>query len=453
MKSKRSYATVDVEKIDVAAFVQLVTVAGCIVAIDVAKTKFVAALATVAGEVLKLVRFEHPRQTVAFLRLLVALREAGRKPRVVMEPTGTYGDAVRYQCHQRGIPVHMMRPKHTHDFAEVFDGVPSMHDPKSAAVLAKLQAIKPGPLWVPETDARRDLRAWVDQRDVIAKTLAIHHGHLESMLARHWPEFGTIVDVHTQRSWFALLKELSGPQAVAASVEQAAELLRKASRGQLGCERSKAIVDSAKSTMGVPMTSGEQQRLRALAEQIESQTRRQDEVDAAIAERVQQNEVLQRMAMVVGPACAAAIGTLVGSPLDFANATAFEKAMGLNLKERSSGNTKGTGIGITKRGPGQVRQLLYMAALRILSDPVVFAWYCGRTAHKGGQKLKAVVAVMRKLARALWHVGRGETFDPKKLFDERRLQVGAAAPERRSFKRERASVQAPAERRSPPQTA
>ena len=48
MKHKSTYQAVDVEKINFAAIVQLLTV-GCIVAIDVAKTKFVAAI-TAAGE-------------------------------------------------------------------------------------------------------------------------------------------------------------------------------------------------------------------------------------------------------------------------------------------------------------------------------------------------------------------------------------------------------------------
>src|SRR6476661_6156813 len=127
MKTKRTYSTVDVERLDVATLLPMLTL-GCIVAIDVAKTKFVAAIATAAGEALKLVRFEHPRQTSLFLRVLAALCRGDQKPAIVMEPTGTYGDAVRYQCHQLGLSVHMMPPKHTHDFAEILDGVPSMHD-------------------------------------------------------------------------------------------------------------------------------------------------------------------------------------------------------------------------------------------------------------------------------------------------------------------------------------
>ena len=49
MKRKRSYAAVDVEQLDVEAVLPLLTV-GCIVAIDVAKTKFIAAIATTGGK-------------------------------------------------------------------------------------------------------------------------------------------------------------------------------------------------------------------------------------------------------------------------------------------------------------------------------------------------------------------------------------------------------------------
>jgi hypothetical protein len=79
-------------------------------------------------------------------------------------------------------------------------------------------------------------------------------------------------------------------------------------------------------------------------------------------------------------------------------------------------------LGITKRGPGQVRQLLYLAALRLVkSDPTARAWYHARKAYRAGVRVKALVAVTRKLARALWHVARGAAFDVSKLFDKRRL--------------------------------
>jgi len=425
MKKKRIYGAVDVEKFDVGSVLSLLTV-GCIVAVDVAKTKFVAALATAAGEVVRLLRFEHPRQTGAFLRLLVALREAKLEPHVVMEPTGTYGDALRYQCHRLELPVHMMSPKHTHDFAEVLDGVPSMHDPKAAVALARLQAVKPAKRWEPEAGSIRDLRAVLDLRGPAARTQALYYGLLEGMSARHWPELGTLIDVRTQHSWKALLKQLPGPRLVAMSREEASKTLRQASRGRLGHELIAAVVESASKTLGVPMTQGEEAKLRTVVEQIDHQTQRLDALDSELSELVHADPVMTRLANVVGPACAAALFGYIGSPLEFSRAAALEKAMGLNLKERSSGEKKGR-LSITKRGPGEVRQLLYLAALRLIqSDPIVAAWYRGRRAFQRENKVAAVVAVMRKLSRALWYVARGDAFDATKLFDTRRLDLTKA---------------------------
>ncbi|NOU27606.1 MAG: IS110 family transposase [Polyangiaceae bacterium] len=427
---KRTYSTVDVEQFELLPILQLLTV-GCIVAVDVAKTKFVAAIATAAGQAVRLVRFEHPRQTLLFLGLIEALCKEKLEPRVVMEPTGTYGDALRYQCHQRGVAVHMVSPKHTHDIAEVIDGVPSMHDPKAARALAFLAGMRPTKAWKPDSEAKRNVRALLDQRAPLAKTIALHHGHLEGMLARHWPELGLFIDVREQRSWMPFLLKYPGPCAVAANREAAAEILHNASRARLAPQRITKIVDSARTTVGVPMTEGEQARLRFSVVHIASETAELDAVDKKIAALVSKDEVMSRLAAVVGPVCAASIMGQIGSPRDFETPRALEKAMGLNLKERSSGKKKGQ-LSITKRGAPEVRQMLYLAALRLLqTNEIVEWWYLRRSSHSGRQpvKLKAVVAVMRKLARALWHVARGEDFDITKLFDVRQRNIKSLSNE------------------------
>jgi len=429
MKKKRTYSSADVERLDVLALVHLLTL-GCIVAVDVAKTRFVAAIATAAGQVLKIVRFEHPRQTLAFLRVIEALQANKLAPRVVMEPTGTYGDALRYQCHARDVSVEMMSPKHTHDFAEVLDGVPSMHDPKAAVALARLAAIKPARVWTLDSEERRDVRALLDRRRPLSTTHELYHGYLEGMLARHWPELGSLIDVREQRSWMTLLLQYPGPRAVAAASEEAAKTLHKASRGRLGSERVAAIVEAARTSLGMPMTKGEEAKLRFLVAQIEQHTKDIDAVDQELAESVAKDEVMSRLAVVAGPACAASMVSHVGSPLSFDKPRALEKATGLNMKETSSGETKGR-VHITKRGSAQVRQLLYLAALRLVqSNPIVGAWYRARKSYGGDSgKRKAIVAVMRKLVRALWHVARGSAFDASKLFDVRRLDLKPDAGE------------------------
>ena len=105
-------------------------------------------------------------------------------------------------------------------------------------------------------------------------------------------------------------------------------------------------------------------------------------------------------------------------------ATGAKDTTRLDLKERSSGKHKGA-LKITKRGPGIARQYLHMAALRLITgNPIVSAWYAKKVRRDGGRvKMKAVIAVVRKLSKALWHVARGSVFDATLLFDTRRLRL------------------------------
>jgi hypothetical protein len=64
----------------------------------------------------------------------------------------------------------------------------------------------------------------------------------------------------------------------------------------------------------------------------------------------------------------------------------------------------------------------------VKNDPLIAAWYRTRGGYRGDRKLTALIAVMRKLARALWHVARGATFDATKLVDGRALDVTPRTP-------------------------
>ena len=106
--------------------------------------------------------------------------------------------------------------------------------------------------------------------------------------------------------------------------------------------------------------------------------------------------------------------TLQGlDPRHFGCARSYLKALGLNLKEKSSGQDHGK-LTLTKRGSALARKYLYFAALRLIkSDPVLSAWYRSKVDPRA--KSKTVIAFMRKLAKALWHIARGQRFDARKL--------------------------------------
>ena len=427
MNKKNIYRSVVVESFDQAALHrQLKPGQEVVVAVDVAKTTFFAAFSDRTGTWLRLVKWEHPRQILDFLALVEAVRARGHEVVVVMEPTGTYGDALRYQLGQRGIEVHRASTKHVHDAAELYDGVPSKHDAKDAAVLAWLFAQGRTRRWVPVDDERRRLRAIVDERDLFEVPLQRATGKLEAMLARHFPELERVVDVSRRRSVWALLQALPSPQDIAANATQARALLVKESCGMFALGVVDGIVAAAHTSCGEAMQDGDKRLLRRILAEMDRCRDAIAVIDRDLAALTEAPH-LAGMRKEIGPVTLAVVIAYVGSPSQYPSAAAFEKACGLNLREHSSGIHKGK-LRITKRGPGIVRRYLHLAALRLIQrDPIVRLWYQRRGGYAGESRMKAVVAVVRKLVKALIHLARGEAFDATKLFDVRRL-VPIAAP-------------------------
>jgi transposase len=322
------------------------------------------------------------------LQLLLALKHSKLDVQVVLEPTGTYGDAVKHQCHQQGLAVYEVSPKRTHDMAEVLDGVPSMHDAKAAVVLAQLHAMGKSHRWEPHSAERRDLRALADRRVVYGEPLEQNYGRLEALLARYWPEFGQVMDVRRNWSALSLLSQYPGPEAVAQGGKDARELLRAAAKGALPADRIDEVIRAATGSLGVPMTSAEQELLRHVVNEIQRLGRKVDEIDKEATSCVEADRAMQLMSEAVGPAAVVALIAYLGAPSQYASASAYEKASGLNLKVRSSGKHEGR-LKITKRGPPRVRQLLYLAALRwCRCDAIVGAWYRQREGYQADTKKK-----------------------------------------------------------------
>src|SRR5262249_51752296 len=81
-------------------------------------------------------------------------------------------------------------PKAAHDYAEIFDGTPSQHDGKDAAVVAELAALGKATAWpyVVKPLWEQELAYWVDWLEAQRQVLVLWAGRLEGLLAPHWPE-------------------------------------------------------------------------------------------------------------------------------------------------------------------------------------------------------------------------------------------------------------------------
>ena len=131
----------------------------------------------------------------------------GRKLTVALEPTGTYGDALRYALTQAGLNVHRVEGKASHAYAEIFDGVPSQHDRKDAAVVAELAAVGKSKPWPYDAGSveNQERTYWVQRVEAAQGTMQIGTGRLEGLLARHWPEATQVLQLNS----VSLLKTLA----------------------------------------------------------------------------------------------------------------------------------------------------------------------------------------------------------------------------------------------------
>ena len=110
----------------------------------------------------------------------------------------------------------------------------------------------------------------------------------------------------------------------------------------------------------------------------------------------------------IAPVTAAVFLGSIGDPRAYESGAQILRVAGLSLVERSSGILRGTKR-ISKRGRPLLRQAAYMFAVRsITKDGLFRAEYEGLCARNGGQKMKAVVAVMRSGLRLLYSVARDQ---------------------------------------------
>jgi len=422
-RSKHPYRAVQLRKLDGSSVVESVEGQCVVVGVDVAKEAMVAAVLDDGESVVKTIRWSHPKETDLFIGFLSALRESSADVVVAMEPSGVYGDALRWRLLEAGFEVFRVSPKKSYDMAEIYDGVASSHDGKSAAIVAVLHYRGASDPWPCASERKRELAAALRLVEVFGKQFRQNRNRLEGLTARHWPELTAVLDLGAATT-LELLGEYGDPAAVTADAEGARLLMKRVGGPMLSPEKVELVVTEAASTSGVPLIGEETQLIRALAAEARRNQLILKQARRRVEELASAGGATKEMAPVVGKATAAVLVAGVGDPRDFDCPQALVKAVGLNLRERSSGKKKG-GLHITKRGSGVARLYLWMAALRLIqSDRVVKAWYAKKVKRQGGQaKTKAVVAVMRKLVLGLWHVARGEAFDGAKLFDTRRLAL------------------------------
>lgn len=433
MRKRSTYRAVQLKDVKVEKLKEAVAGERLVVAVDEAKEVPVAGLMKKADEVLVTMKWKQPSETNEVVRLLKSV--GASEVQVVMEATGTYGDALRAQLWAAGIEVYQVSAKKAHDMAEVHDGVPSHHDAKSAAIIGNLHLQGRSEKWQIKSERERNAIATVKVMAMYQEQVQRGKGRLEALQARHWPELDGLLELGST-THLKLLSKYGSAQAVASNAEEAVAYMRKAGRGRLALAKAQQVVESARQTTGMEPTEMECELIRVQCEEIERAESKAERAEKKLLELLEDEPAVQRMSEPLGETTAAVLYTLFGDPRSYEKAAQYEKRVGLNVKINSSGKRKGQ-PSITKRAPGTGRRYLFLAVLRMLKKcKVMRAWFESKQRRDGGKGKggRAIVAIMRKLTRALWHVARGEKYDVTRLFNvellglEHEAQPGALRP-------------------------
>jgi transposase len=412
---REAYRAVDVKQVLVESLVANRASEAAVVGFDIAKSDFLATVRWSDGDFERPWRAKNPEEIPDMIHRLQRLT-GGRPCVIAMESTGTYGDALRQALTDAKLTVHRVSGKAVHDYAEIFDGVPSQHDGKDAAIVAELAALGKSSPWPyePPPAFDQELRYWVERMDVQQRIAMLWLGRLEALLARHWPEATQYLELNSE-TLLQILVEYGGPAVLAADAK-AAKRLGGWGGYFLAKEKIERFLQVSASSVGVRQTAVDRRRIQECAEAALLAKHQVQKASGTLETLAQSHATITRQAAVVGWATACVLWVHLRDPANYHCAEAYRKAMGLNLKERSSGRHQGQ-LKITKRGPGAVRRWLFYAAMRLVQKPDVVEWYEVKKGQrpKGGKR--ALIAVMRKLALGLYAVGVGtEPFDARRLF-------------------------------------
>jgi len=260
MKSK-AYRAVDVNQVHLADLLRQRLQEQVHAGLDVGKERILCVLRWGPEDFDRPWRCRNPADLTTLAQLLQGVGQ-GRRLVVALEPTGTYGDPLRQALQRAGRGVQRVSPKAAADYAEIFDGVPSQHDGKDAAVVAELAAQGrswPWPLVLP-SEGEQELAYQVEWLEGQRRQTQLWYGRLEGLLSRHGPEATGLLALNSGVLRRCLL-QYGGPRRLAED-PQAVDRLYRWGKGLLGRDKAEALVAGARQTAGVPVGRWDEERLR-----------------------------------------------------------------------------------------------------------------------------------------------------------------------------------------------
>jgi transposase len=383
-----------------------------IAALDIGKSFHYGYFRAPNGQDIKAFRFYNTKKSFnKFWTKICRFKRAHQLEQVVIgfESTGAYAEPLFHFLRKKDVKLVQVNPVHTKRVKELTGNSPNKTDKKDPRVIADVISLGHALTLVVPQGAAAHLRrlSHARQRSLKQRTAMINQ--LQDLIFITFPEFLSIMkDIKTKTATYLITRHPSADSIGAIGVEGLAAIMKKISRGRLGHERAQQLVAAAKNSVGI--CEGKESilwEIEHLNNKIEYENRFIDNLENQMADYLQQIAYSDSILSIkgIGPVTVAG---LIGEVADFNKFNTISEVMklaGLDLFEISSGSHRGQRR-ISKRGRPLMRKLLFFAAINAVKSKGIMHDKYQQMLARGMLKMKALVAIARKLLGLIFAVVR-----------------------------------------------
>lgn len=317
-----------------------------------------------------------------------------------LESTGTYGDALIYYLHKRGMEIVQVNPMHTKRVKEIQGNSQNKTDKKDPKVIADIIALNNYLTVIIPEGVSAELRRLSHFREHKLEDINRIYNRIESQIVLIFPEFLHVMKILKTKTSVYLLKHYPTPQAIQSlGLDELTEVIERVSRKRLGRERAEELYNAALFSGGIDEAAEIiAEGMRMSLDEIELYDGHLSHIEQKMENRLQQVPYSGFIMSIrgIGAISTAVIIGEVGDLRKYKSKQELLKLAGLNLFEISSGKHNGEKH-ITKRGRSLLRKILFYAALNAIRKNGILHDTYKSYLDRGMQKIKAVIAISRKL--------------------------------------------------------
>ncbi len=331
---------------------------------------------------------------------------------VGFESTGPYAEPLLHFLQKRKVRLVQVNPLHTKRLKELQGNSPGKTDQKDPKVIADIIELGHALTVIIPEGTIAELRRLTQARERSIQRRSVLLSQLQDLVFLVFPEFlGIMKDLGNKSAQYLLKNHPMPEDIVEEGIESLTQILKKVSRGRLCKERADALYQAARESMGIKDgQEGIILEIKEIISAVEGINRFVAELENHMSNHLKQVPYSKSILSLKGIGDVTAAG-LIGEMGDFSKFTTISEVIkhaGLDLFEISSGKHKGKRR-ISKRGRPLLRKLLFFASMNVVRKGGILHQQYQLHLKKGMPKIKALVAISRKLFGVIFALVRNHS--------------------------------------------